>query len=104
MRTRVYVDGFNLYYGALKGTPFKWLDLVRLAYQLLPAGYSVTKLKYFTVPPTCPVGMRLWSRRASLRSWCLRAECRRRCPPGTASARAPRARSWRLPDETDRDP
>ena len=48
MRTRVYVDGFNLYYGALKGTPFKWLDLVTLAYQLLPAGYSVTKLKYFT--------------------------------------------------------
>ena len=48
MRTRVYVDGFNLYYGALKGTPFKWLDLVKLAYQLLPAGYSVTKLKYFT--------------------------------------------------------
>ena len=48
MRTRVYVDGFNLYYGALKGTPFKWLDLVKLAYQLLPVGYSVTKLKYFT--------------------------------------------------------
>ena len=48
MRTRVYVDGFNLYYGALKGTPFKWLDPVKLAYQLLPAGYSVTKLKYFT--------------------------------------------------------
>ena len=48
MRTRVYVDGFNLYYRALKGTPFKWLDLVKLAYQLLPGGYSVTKLKYFT--------------------------------------------------------
>lgn len=48
MRTRVYVDGFNLYYGALKDTPFKWLDPVKLAYQLLPAGHSVTKLKYFT--------------------------------------------------------
>ncbi len=47
MRTRVYVDGFNLYY-ALKRTPFKWLDPVKLAYQLLPAGHSVTKLKYFT--------------------------------------------------------
>jgi hypothetical protein len=23
----VYVDGFNLYYGALKGTKSKWLDL-----------------------------------------------------------------------------
>ena len=48
IRTRVYVDGFNLYYGALKDTPFKWLDPVKLAYQLLPAGYSVSKLKYFT--------------------------------------------------------
>ena len=31
MRTQVYVDGFNLYYGALKDTPFKWLDPVKLA-------------------------------------------------------------------------
>jgi type I restriction enzyme M protein len=27
MRTFVYVDGFNLYYGAVRGTPFKWLNL-----------------------------------------------------------------------------
>jgi 6-hydroxy-3-succinoylpyridine 3-monooxygenase len=26
-RTIVYVDGFNLYYGAVRGTPYKWLDL-----------------------------------------------------------------------------
>lgn len=25
--TNVYIDGFNLYYGALKGSPYKWLDL-----------------------------------------------------------------------------
>ena len=25
-RTRVYVDGYNLYYGCLKGSPHKWLD------------------------------------------------------------------------------
>lgn len=30
MRTFVYVDGFNLYYGALKGKPWKWLDLPAL--------------------------------------------------------------------------
>ena len=48
MRTRVYVDGFNLYYGALKGTPFKWLNLVELAYHLLPAGHTVDRLNYFT--------------------------------------------------------
>ncbi len=48
MRTRIYVDGFNLYYGALKGTRYKWLNLVELVRQLLPAGHAVDKLNYFT--------------------------------------------------------
>ena len=48
MRTRVYVDGFNLYYGALKGSPFKWLDPVRLATRLLPPECAIDKLGYFT--------------------------------------------------------
>jgi uncharacterized LabA/DUF88 family protein len=48
MRTWVYVDGFNLYYGALKGTPFRWLNVVELARQLLPANYVVDRVKYFT--------------------------------------------------------
>ncbi|WBA14313.1 NYN domain-containing protein [Salinivibrio proteolyticus] len=30
MRTRVYIDGYNFYYGCLKHTPYKWLDLVHL--------------------------------------------------------------------------
>jgi uncharacterized LabA/DUF88 family protein len=33
--TAVYVDGYNLYYGRLRGTPFKWLDLVKLFDDLL---------------------------------------------------------------------
>ena len=48
MRTRVYVDGFNLYYGALKGSPFKWLNPVRLAARLLPPECAIDKLGYFT--------------------------------------------------------
>ena len=48
MRTRVYVDGFNLYYGALKGTPFKWLDPVLLTSLLLPPKYEIERLRYFT--------------------------------------------------------
>ncbi len=48
MRTRVYVDGFNLFYGALKGTPFKWLDPVRLSASLLPRTCMIDKLLYFT--------------------------------------------------------
>lgn len=30
MKTRVYIDGYNLYYGCLKNTPYKWLDIVKL--------------------------------------------------------------------------
>ena len=30
MRTIAYVDGFNLYFGALRKTPHRWLDLQRL--------------------------------------------------------------------------
>ena len=48
MRTRVYVDGFNLYYGALKATSLRWLDPVKLAYRLVPSGYKVDLLRYFT--------------------------------------------------------
>ena len=48
MRTWVYVDGFNLYYGALKGTPFKWLDPVGLTTLLLPREYEIDRLRYFT--------------------------------------------------------
>jgi hypothetical protein len=28
MATNVYVDAFNLYYGSLKGTPYRWLQRV----------------------------------------------------------------------------
>jgi 6-hydroxy-3-succinoylpyridine 3-monooxygenase len=30
LRTRVYVDGYNFYFGCLKGTHYKWLDLYAL--------------------------------------------------------------------------
>jgi hypothetical protein len=43
----VYVDGFNFYYGALKGTAYKWLDISKLCQLLLPKN-QVIKIKYFT--------------------------------------------------------
>jgi hypothetical protein len=43
----VYVDGFNLYYGALKRTPYKWLDLGTLCQLLLPRD-NVQEIHYFT--------------------------------------------------------
>jgi len=47
LETHVYIDGFNLYYGLLKGTPYKWLDLERFCDQLLPKN-TIHKIYYFT--------------------------------------------------------
>jgi uncharacterized LabA/DUF88 family protein len=44
---RVYIDGFNLYYGALKGTPLKWLDLEALCAVMLPT-YDIDRIVYCT--------------------------------------------------------
>ncbi|MFB7800351.1 NYN domain-containing protein [Isoptericola sp. NPDC056134] len=46
-RACVYIDGFNLYYGALKGSTEKWLDLAAWSGLLLP-GYAVERIVYCT--------------------------------------------------------
>ena len=48
LRTYVYVDGFNLYYGSLKDTPYKWLDLDKLCQELLQAHNELLQIRYFT--------------------------------------------------------
>ena len=48
MRTFVYVDGFNLYYGALKETACKWLDLFALSEKILQPHHDILAIKYFT--------------------------------------------------------
>lgn len=47
MRARVYIDGFNLYYRALKGTPHKWLDIAALSDAVMPAGCQVEAVNYY---------------------------------------------------------
>ena len=47
MITNLYIDGFNLYYRALKDTPFRWLDLRKLAETLFPQD-SINRVSYFT--------------------------------------------------------
>ena len=47
MITNVYIDGFNLYYRALKDTPFRWLDPRKLAETLFPSD-SILRVCYFT--------------------------------------------------------
>jgi hypothetical protein len=66
VKVRVYVDGFNLYYGALKGRPAaRWLDLVALS-QLLRPDDTVDAVRYFTArvkgeqDPTAPGRQKLY--------------------------------------------
>jgi hypothetical protein len=46
-RTVVYVDGFNFYYGAVRGTPYKWLDMERCFLRLRPDD-DIKRIWYFT--------------------------------------------------------
>lgn len=46
-RVVVCIDGFNLYYGALKGSSHKWLDIQRL-FTLLRPHDQITAIRYFT--------------------------------------------------------
>jgi len=47
MKTNIYIDGFNFYYGVLKGTPYRWLNVAALCQTLLP-GDQINRIKYFT--------------------------------------------------------
>lgn len=50
-RTAVYIDGYNLYYGRLRGTQFKWLDVIKLFEELLvhrSQNESLAKVYFFT--------------------------------------------------------
>jgi uncharacterized LabA/DUF88 family protein len=49
LKTYIYIDGFNLYYGLLKGSPSKWLDIDKLCRLYLDTSKNnIIKIKYFT--------------------------------------------------------
>jgi uncharacterized LabA/DUF88 family protein len=50
LRTIVYVDGFNLYYRALRRTPYRWLNLQALSQALLSPENHIDRIRYFTAP------------------------------------------------------
>jgi hypothetical protein len=56
MSTHVYIDGFNLYYGCLKDTPYRWLNLMALCRRLLSAEHAPTRIHYFTARITARPG------------------------------------------------
>ena len=47
MRANVYIDGFNLYFGSPRGTPYKWLDLAAMSEALLP-DREIRRIRYFS--------------------------------------------------------
>jgi uncharacterized LabA/DUF88 family protein len=47
MKTNVYIDGFNFYYGCIKSTPYHWLNIAKMCHLLLPND-NIRKIKYFT--------------------------------------------------------
>ena len=47
MATNFCIDGFNFYYGAVRGTEFKWLDFRALFEQVLPNN-EIGRIRYST--------------------------------------------------------
>jgi len=43
----VYIDGFNLYYGSLQGTAYKWFDIEAACRRLLPRD-RIGRIRYFS--------------------------------------------------------
>jgi NYN domain len=54
LRTIVYIDGYNFYYGAVRHTPWKWVDPVALFQKVLGPQNDLIKVKVYTarVQPT----------------------------------------------------
>jgi uncharacterized LabA/DUF88 family protein len=51
MRVIAYIDGFNLYYRALKPNPhLKWLNLEEFARRFLRPGDALVRVNYYTAP------------------------------------------------------
>lgn len=51
MKTIVYIDGYNLYYGLLRKSPYKWLDLYKLFQSfVLSQPANVVEVRYYTSP------------------------------------------------------
>ena len=46
-RSIIYIDGFNFYYGAVRGSRYKWLDLEACFRRLRP-GDDIRRIYYFT--------------------------------------------------------
>jgi uncharacterized LabA/DUF88 family protein len=51
MKTILYIDGFNLFYGAVKGSPLRWLNPIAIIERTFPRN-QIIGTKYFTAKVT----------------------------------------------------
>ncbi|MCF7971027.1 MAG: hypothetical protein K9L22_07655 [Methylococcaceae bacterium] len=61
MRTIVYIDGYNFYFGLLKNTTYKWLDAVALVKHICRIQnpeFDIIAVKFFTAPVITRVSSR----------------------------------------------
>lgn len=47
-RTAVYIDGFNFYYGCLKNSGWKWLNIQQTFTKVLGPAHDIVLIRYFT--------------------------------------------------------
>jgi len=47
-RTNVYVDSWNLYYGCLRDTPHRWINVAELVRLSMPDTYHINRIRFFT--------------------------------------------------------
>jgi uncharacterized LabA/DUF88 family protein len=47
MKTNIYIDGFNLFFGCVMDTPYHWLNVAEMFRLLLPKD-KIQRIKYFT--------------------------------------------------------
>jgi hypothetical protein len=66
--TYVYAYGFNLYFGAVKHTSFKWLNLDALCRNLLPNNH-IAKIKYLTARVSAKLDAEAEPLREKLKKW-----------------------------------
>lgn len=55
MKTFAYIDGFNLYFSAVKDTPLRWLDPLALLARCFPRN-QIAGIKYFTAAVSARAG------------------------------------------------
>jgi uncharacterized LabA/DUF88 family protein len=61
MQTIIYIDGYNFYYGLLRNTAYKWLDIVNLIKHICRIqnpSIEIITVKFFTAPVITRVATR----------------------------------------------